>query len=425
MTASLILENNPADRGEAMGRAQSDLLKAAIAEFKRRCAAHGCDGTDFPDRARQLTTLVNSLVPEWIIEARAVAAAAGVPVATFLAMSSSPDVMHSVVSGPWGEGSIACAAAGQICTGARAYLHLSRDGRRMPQYALSRASSPGTLAYVALSGGAELGLHAFVNEAGLAGCMLLGPVIKDPGSGLRPQMILRALAERCSTCAQAAGYCSELQGRYGLYTPGDRGVNFLLADAAGEFLQIEARALKIVSSAQREGLVVQANHFQLPDSPGGPQARDNARQRQVREHLLSGPLNPLRALATARLPAPHGERGICNEHTVSAFTAVLGGPNGPWAAVTLGAPGCAPPVAVFPGAGVPQALLDGSAWNAAENAFARYGLQGVPAERRARMDEDFAQLVAPLSGGLYAAREEVTVGSFALLLDFMDEAQAP
>lgn len=428
MTDLVLLQGQPSERGEAMGRAQADMLKRSIEEFRKRCATGGVDPSELPDRARQLTTLVNSLVPEWIIEARAAAAGAGIPVATFLGMSSTPDVMHEQLAGPLGEGSTAFAAVGHTCLGARAVIHFNRDGRRMPQFAISRAASPGTLAYVGLSGGAELGVHAFVNESGLAGCWLAGPTVRDPGSGLRPQVILRALAERSVNCQQAIGYFSELQSRYGLYTPGDRGVTFLLADASGEMVQIEARSLRFVQGVLREGVAAIANQFQLPDSPGGPQARDVARQRRLREHALSAPLDAVRSVAFARLTEPPGDRGVCNENTVAGFTAVLGSQGCPgWAVVSLGSPGCVQPVALFPGAGVPLPMLDGSAWSAAENIFARYGAKGVPAERHANVDRELAQALAPLAASTVdePARAALVDRCYKLLIDFMDDAQAP
>lgn len=428
MNGLVLLQGAPAERGEMMGRAQSEMLKVSAEIYKARCKEYGLAQTELPDRARQLTALVNSLVPEWVIEARAVAASAGVPVATYLGASTTPDVMHAVLGSEKGEGSTAFAAVGQTCSNARGILHLNRDGNRMPQYALSRAASPGTLAYVALSGGSELGIHAFVNESGLAGCWLPGPVVKDAGSGLRPPMMLRAVAERSVTCQQALAYFAELQGRYGLYTGGDRGVNFLFADSSGDMAQVEARALKFVHLSQKEGMAVVANQFQLPDSPGGPQARDVARQRRLREYALGAPLDAMRAIACARLSDGSGEIGFCNERTVAAFTAVLGSKGCPsWAAISLGSPGCVHPIAVFPGVGVTMPVLDGSAWHAAENLFRRFGVAGVPAERRTAIDGKLGLTLANLSFADVGemARAEIVEKSYLQLIDFMDEAMTP
>ena len=404
------------------------MLRLVAETFARQCKEAGLPALELPDRARQLSTIINALVPEWVVESRAVAAAAGVPVATFMAYSSMPDLLHAELQGPAGEGGTAYAAAGKACHGARAILHLSRDGRRVPQFALSRAASPGTLAYVALSGGADIGIHAFVNEGGLAGCWQPGPAVRDPGGGLRPPLMLRALAERCLTCPQAAALFSDLQSRYGLYTPGERGVTFLFADAAGEVLQLEARSLKAALGSQREGLVICANQFQLPDSPGGPQAREVHRQRKLSEYLLAMPLDPYRAMAGARLHSGPNELGVCNDRSVAGFTAVLGAPCGtPWAAVSIGSPRCVQPVALFPSHGVPAPLVDGSAWNAAEALRARLGSSGLADEKRAGVDRKLAEILAPLSDKpLDAAfRESIIAASFAYLLDFMDDANEP
>ena len=428
MSELVLLQGSPGARGEELGRAQSGMLKEITEEFKQRCAKHGQKESELPDRARQLTALINSLVPEWITEARAAAAAAGMPVATYLAMSSTPDVMHEALAGPMGEGGTAFFAVGQACQGAKAYLHLSRDSRRTPQFAFSRAASPGTLAYVALAGGADLGLHAFVNESGLAGCWQYGPPVRDYGNGLRPPLLLRAMAERCVTCQQAVAHFADLQTRYGLDTPGNRGLIFMLADASGEAVVIEARSIKFSVGAQREGLGVAANEFQLPDSPGGPQSRDVARQRKLREYLGEAPVDLMRALASSRFTGTPDERGVCNAFSAACFTAAIGAPGGqPWAAVSIGSPRCAQPLVLMPGIGVPAPAMDGSAWISAEALRQRNGPEGVRNERRVVLDEKLAKLLAPLGTRPLdqAERDDLVLKSYHLLLEFMDEASAP
>ncbi|MCW8131798.1 MAG: hypothetical protein KIS92_15740, partial [Planctomycetota bacterium] len=171
-----------------------------------------------------------------------------------------------------------------------------------------------------------------------------------------------------------------------------------------------------------------ANQFQLPDSPGGPQARDVNRQRRVREYALGAPLDAMRAIACARLTDTSGEAGFCNDRTVAAFTAVLGSKGCPsWAAISLGSPGCVHPIAVFPGVGVTLPVLDGSAWNAAEHLYKRFGVAGVPAQRRAAIDGDLGLTLANLSfedvGD--AGRSMIVDKSYRQLIDFMDEAMTP
>ncbi|MCK6475003.1 MAG: C45 family peptidase [Planctomycetes bacterium] len=428
MADLVLLEGAPSARGETLGVTQNGLLKSVCDDFRERCQKQGIKTDVLPDFARQLTTVINALVPEWIIEARACAAGGRVPVATYLAASYSPDIEHEVLASRSGEGGTAFIAVGRATKGAKAILHVSRSGRDLPQYVLSRATSPGTLAYLGLGAGSYLGVHAFVNEKGLAGTWQLGPPIQDYGNGLHPHIMLRAVAERSITCRQALEYFSELQGRYGLYTPGNRGVIFCFADAGGESLVIESRSLRHVAGFDREGIAVPANQFQHPDSPGGPKSRDVARQRRLRDHLGVKPVDLASVLAGSRFVGTEDEPGVCSERTRTSFTAFLGGDGCPaWSVVSMGPPTCMQPLVLFPGTGVPAPVLDGSVYASSKALLERFGAKGVPADLRGPFDKKFLDLVEPLAKQNIdgAAREKMIEAAYGLLLDFIDQANAP
>lgn len=428
MTECVYLKGAPFDRGGLTGRYQRDVFRAAMEEFRRRLEEAEVSPTELPDRAREFTMRVNALVPEWLVEARAAAATAQASVATYLGMNAARQLSNDKRPNPTWDHGLAVVATGKACASDKAILHHNRDSWRNPQCAIARADSPGTLAYVGVQSAGSLGVTAFVNEKGLAGCWQSGPPTKETGCGLRPSLMLRALAERSLNCRQALEYFSELQTRFGLYTSGDHGVIFLLADSTGEMVQIESGALRHAAGFQKQGLVTVANQFQLPDSPDGSKARDVSRQRKIREHLLSQPIDAFRAVQGSRLEGEGEKLGVCNDSTVAGFTAVLGSKGQPgYALVSIGSPRYTLPIPVFPEHGVPVPLFDGSVWDSSE-ALRQDGPEGgLKPGLLDEMTARIADLMKPASTQPLdaASREKIINESYMLFPDFMDQAFCP
>jgi hypothetical protein len=381
MVDTLLLTGSPSERGAALGKAAGEYFVEAAEQFKRRKT----DVEGWSTAARELSRMLMLFAPDWIAEAQALAGqAAGVGTACFLAQNTSVygwDAWNDEATAT-PSACLSATAAGHSCVGSRVLLLTNLEGGPERPRLVSRASSPGALAFVGLSCACDLGVSAFINEAGLSGCVQPGPALKELGHGLRPTLALRAIAERCLTVEQALQKLSDLQDHFGLACV-PRGSLFLLADAEGNTALVETTTRRRTEKRQHEGLWTVEDRFQLPDSPDGPKHRRSARQQRLHETLCMTAAAWPRLITAARLgPLPEqgdGERaGICREGVFASFAAVVGGRSTiAWAAVSLGAPNAAPPLVVFPGCGVPLPAVHG-----AVSACALSLQQQVPTNKR-------------------------------------------
>lgn len=355
----ILLQDAPAQRGEQLGLNQKMLLKHRCDEFKALCSLKQIDPLELPNRARQITTSMNVLVPEWVLEARAAATVAQVPAATMMAITSPPERIQPLLLPKRANDSTAFVAS-TTDSSARTILLENCDGPEIPHYAISRGSSPGTLAYVALAEAGDLGIKAFVNESGLAGTFHIGPQVEDTTNAIPPSLVLRQIAERATNCAQAALEFESLQKRIGTGTPDRRGIIYLFADSSGELLLLEATATRCMHRRKADGHVIITNRMQLGTT--SQSSIEANRHRCLREFLGNGPVNLRRTMNAACLDQKIGEeKGVCDTKTRASFIAVLGQGQIPgFALVTIGSPLCSLPFPLFPGTGVPRWLLDGS-----------------------------------------------------------------
>ncbi len=427
MTDLVQLAGSPAARGQRLGQLQESAIKRALASFLA-ASENGGESVDYAGHARELASQINLSIPEWLIEARATASGASVPVATFLGINALANNTQFCETQFSEDRGLAFAAAGQACRGAKATLHLNFDANRTPMCAFSRAASPGTLAYVALAATGDLGANAFVNEKGLAGCWLSGPEVEHAGVGLKPALFLRAVAERCLDCRQALQRFQELQGRFGMNAPKGRGTTFLFADANGEVLQLESGSIRHAAGFQSQGLMVVANHFQLPDSPKGEQARDVFRQKVLKDQLMAKPIDIGWVLECARLPGQDTQRGVSNSETMATFTAVLGTPSqSGWACAHIGPPAASQPLVLFPEAGVPIPVLDGSVWCAADDLMQTRPPALDRKDFRNTYTNQLNEVLAAVGQSGWTTEHQAALinKSYELFLDFVDEAACP
>lgn len=396
MDELILLQDNPAPRGELLGLCQKNLLKQRVTDFKALCDKQNCGPLELPDRARQITTVLNVLGQEWLIEARATAAAAQVPAASFMAITYPPEKVQPCLLPKRANDSTAAA----VCTqdpGARTLFLENCDGPDIVHHVISRASSPGTLAYIALSEAADIGIKAFVNEAGLSGTFHMGPPVDDyTNTSMQPTLVLRQVCERATSCMQAVEEFQQIQKRMGPATPDKRGVIYIFADGSGEMTLVEASATRFQHRRTSEGFIIAANKFQL----GNPSQTtvEPFRQRCLREHLGATPPDLYRMLAAARIDKKAGsEKGVCDAETRASFVAVLGSPGYPsYALVTLGSPLYNLPVPLFPRLGAPKGMVDGTAF---QTSFRVADPNSNREEKRAAYEQTLLQKLSTLTSG--------------------------
>jgi len=127
--------------------------------------------------------------------------------------------------------------------------------------------------------------HNGLNEAGVGVC---ANFIDDPagwGEGL-PRYLLSRLALRAETAETARAVV--------LTPPRAASRNLLIADDAGDLLDVEALCREAAIVRARDGLLVHANHLEAPEFQGYEKASENSLARRGRlEQLLGETEEPL------------------------------------------------------------------------------------------------------------------------------------
>ncbi|HEY3319532.1 MAG TPA: carcinine hydrolase/isopenicillin-N N-acyltransferase family protein [Planctomycetota bacterium] len=390
----IILQGAPAARGGLLGLSQKEPIRKRVADFKALCDKSRLGPMELPDRARQLTTTLNVLGQEWLTEARALAGAAQVPTATFLAITSPPETVQPALLPKRANDSTSVATSVNGAAIGAMFME-NCDGPDIVHHVISRAASPGTLAYIGLCELGDLGVKAFVNEAGLAGSFHIGPPVEDhTATPLTPTLVLRQICERATSCEQAMAEFEALQKRMGPTTPDKRGVCYLFADSTGEVMLLEASATRFMYHHAPEGFIITTNKFQL--SKTLQTTVEPFRQRCIREYLSNGTPTLRRLVEVSRIDRKAGgEKGVCDNDTRASMLCVLGAGGHPsYALVTIGTPLLNLPVPLFPGVGAARELVDDSAFTAAMRAA---DAAGARVTRRAEYEQVLFERLSALN----------------------------
>ena len=389
----VLLDRSSHHRGQRLGQCQGELLRKRVAEFRALCQKHEVTELELPDRARHITTTLNVLWQHWLAEARTEAAAAQVSTASLMAITYPPEKVQPALLPKRANDSTAFGASCNVAC-ARALFMRNCDGPDIVHHAVSRAAAPGSLAHVALCEAADIGIKAFVNEAGLAGTFYIGPQVNDfTLTAIQPALVLRHLCERANSCAAALAEFEALHKRLNPGTPDRRGVCYLFADTSGEVLLLEATASRYHHSMAKDALLITTNKFLLGDIPR-PRL-EPFRERCLRVFVTASPLDHGRALAAARLDQRSGgEKGVCDVDTRASFIAALGAGGRPsFALVTLGSPLCNLAVPLFPRLGAPAGMVNGSFY---EKAFRSIDPDGARSAARAEYEKTLLSRLAAI-----------------------------
>lgn len=405
----VLLQDSPIKRGEQQGIRQRELLRARIAAFRAHCDKEKLDALEIQDRARLLTTTLNVMSQEWVQEVRAIATTAQVPAASLVALTQPPQKVLLRFMPKRANDLTAFASnysGSNGSHGAKAILGENCDGPDIPHCVVSRSDTPGTLAYVALCEAGDMGVRAFVNEAGVAGTYHYGPEVEDhTGVKLPPSIVLRHICEKALSCKQVA---TEFKTLFDRMAPGNfdkRGVCYLFADGTGEVMLVEAGGVRFQKQSFNGSYITLTNKFQLVKQTQIT-LMEPFRQRVLRDQLTSGPVGLTRSLELMRCEKRSGvEKGACDADTRASFVAVVGAePFRSFAMVTMGTPLFNPPIPCFPRVGVPEPLLNGTAWT---QAFRQAEPSGERNTARLACEAAILQVVDGLSGTAdNAAREQ-------------------
>jgi len=249
------LAGTPEHIGTLWGKMNGDIITRGIeADYLKRAAAAGISRETLIERSATYVRIAKKIAPHWLAEARAVARAAGVPEELYIAYldgSVRDRFLHECTS---------YAVPREHTRGGLILFHKTRDNKDLPQAAcIIHSSLPGIHKFIAVTNAAAIQCSMMVNEAGLAGAgdypanrkkessaLHLKPA-RTKYRGLMGGAILRYIAERASTCAQALAIIDDFVAK-GYYAGGKVGGNhFLFVDRKGVVLEVCNNARHVVS----------------------------------------------------------------------------------------------------------------------------------------------------------------------------------
>ncbi|MBM4038947.1 MAG: hypothetical protein FJ290_10585 [Planctomycetes bacterium] len=404
------IEGSPREAGRCYGELAAAALRQRVAEMWEAGNGSRWGPAQLDERGERFRGYVERIAPEWLDEAEAIAAAAGINVADLFALNALPP-------GFWkapGSGCTSCLVVGSHSATGHTLLHKNRDLVNSTQDFHVRRTADGWQLFASRDMG-SLGLAHFQSDRALAGANNTGSYIKPEelrDCGLTCTDLLRLVAERASTCDEALALLEEAIAREVAGGSGHgRGMIFLFAEP-GKGLLVEMTSMRLAHREVRDDTLIRTNHFlldeMLPTLSEPPQR--NTLRRYERAHELLDPL-PLKNLADlVRLSRDHndGPDSICSDNwqhthmTVSACThSVRPDTNDPIAHTRVQMGNTRNTIAVpVPRAidGLPTECVDGTMHNLARKLYARHGvgdhLAQIQEEQERSIAREFAQVGA-------------------------------
>lgn len=234
---ALAFEGSPREIGALWGRTNAahiaeDMQKA----FLDPAAAHEIHQDELLRRNEAFEAVCRQHGPHWLEEASAIAQAADV----------EPDLYVAFIGSVYRQ-----LFAGHECTSYavhRAFtrdnailFHKNRDNQEKPQAACIVTSNlAGINRFITVTDASVLACMMMVNDKGLAGSADTGALVptRPKYRGVMNTHILRYIAERCVTCADALEAIRMFVGN-GFYAGGDKvSTHWLFVDRTGDILEV-------------------------------------------------------------------------------------------------------------------------------------------------------------------------------------------
>lgn len=378
------LVGTPRDVGRAAGTVSASAIRRDVALFNRLVAAGAVTPDELRRRVDRYQSIVEQVAPHWMEEMEGIALAAGVGVDEYTAHVAQKYVVKAHQSCQPPHECTSFLASGGVTMDGRPVLHKNRDSVVRAQGVWIR-SIAGTHRYLGGGDASDHGIVHFVNEHGLAGAMNAGsPSDEVSADGLPTPQVLRLIAERAATCADALAIPEEIV-REGWYTNGENGSIWLFA-SPDRCLIVENTARRIDHRWIDDAIDVRANDFFLPATRPLARADASTNPRYVTarrgvQHLDGAGLIP--AFHHLSRDTSTAGQQICGERTISGFTGVSdrqrpGLLSMAW--IALGNPNNSLYIPFFVGAdGVPACAVDGSLWELSARPGSAHPCEGHPA----------------------------------------------
>ena len=249
--AMIRLAGTPEEIGTTWGEMNKETIRRDVEEnYLKKAAEKGISKEMLLKRSAASVQIIGEIAPHWLVEARAVARAAGVEEDVYVAYIDG--VVRSRFLGEDPEECTSYAVHQSFTRDGAILFHKTRDNRNVPQAVyLVDSSLEGVNKFLAISNTTGIaGFSMMVNDKGLAGCgdYPAGPKKKsselylerapDKYRGVMGGTILRHIAETASDCDEALAIIEKCV-KNGWYAGGKVGGNhWLFVDRRGTVLEV-------------------------------------------------------------------------------------------------------------------------------------------------------------------------------------------
>lgn len=260
---AVTLGGSPGEIGTLWGRLNAPAIHADLEQYYLKPAKEaGLSPATLIERSETYAALCARHAPHWLEETRAVAEAAEVDPALYLSFTGS--VYRSLFTG---HECTSYAMSTAFTEDGRIFFHKNRDNALKKQSVFRLdGRAAGVHSFIAVSDASVIACMMMVNDRGLAGSADTGGLkVGAPAyRGMMNTAILRHVAERAATCAEALALVEDFV-RGGRYAGGAKtGTHWLFVDAAGAILEISHNSREI-AHAYHTG---KTYFSRLPGNPG-------------------------------------------------------------------------------------------------------------------------------------------------------------
>ncbi len=322
------IEGEPREAGRPYGELAAAIIRERVGEMRQASKGSRWSTAQLDERGGRFRRFVERIAPEWLDEAEATAAAAGVNASDLFALNALPPGFWDAPS----CGCTSCLAAGAQSATGHTLLHKNRDLVSSTQEFHLRRMPDGRQLLVSSDAG-SLGIAHFHSDRALAGANNTGAYIKPSelrDCGLMCTHLLRLVAERAGTCDEALAVLEDAVAKEVAGGSGNqRGMIFLFGEP-GRGIVVEMTSRHIAHREVRDAAVIRTNHFLLDEMQQyvSEAPQQNTLRRLARAHKLLDPLPNVNLADLIRLSRDHtdGPDSICSDNaahlhmTVSACT---------------------------------------------------------------------------------------------------------
>ncbi len=253
------LAGTPEQIGTKWGEMNREIIVSDMdATYLRRAEKANISRETLIERSALFVRFAEKYAPHWLAEAQATARAAGVDEDLYIAFIDGQSRNRFLRADPVPDECTSYAVTGGHTANGLPMHHKTRDNVDRPQMApMVESSLEGINKFIAVTDGSRIRCSVMINEKGLAGsgdatrCNLELPAEDPRFRGVMAGSILRYIAERASTCAEALAIIEKFT-KEGYYAGGTRGSHWLFVDREGTILEVCNNSQHVVSKIHTE-----------------------------------------------------------------------------------------------------------------------------------------------------------------------------